>query len=73
MSTYAEQIRDAGLTETMHDLEHDDQLAKQKKRRIRTQQGFSQHTLTLTEEDARIYIDLLTRNNLWWADVTERD
>lgn len=40
------------------------------KRRIKTQQGFSQHILELSEEDAKIYTDLLDRNKLWWADVT---
>lgn len=46
---------------------------KEKKCRIKTQQGFSQHVLELPEEDAKIYTDLLTRNKLWWADVTERE
>lgn len=40
------------------------------KRRIKTQQGFSQHILELSEEDAKIYTDLLDRNKIWWADVT---
>jgi len=39
------------------------------KRRIITQQGFSQHVLELSPEDAQIYTDLLTRNKLWWADA----
>jgi hypothetical protein len=44
---------------------------KEKKYRIKTQQGFSQHILELSEDDAKIYTDLLTRNKFWWADVTE--
>jgi hypothetical protein len=42
-------------------------------RRIKTQQGFSQHILELSEDDAKIYTDLLTRNKIWWADVTEKE
>ena len=38
---------------------------------ITTQQGFSQHTLWLSLEDARIYVDLLKRNKIWFADVTK--
>jgi len=37
---------------------------------IKTQQGFSQHVLWLSQQDAKIYTELLTRNNIWWADVT---
>lgn len=44
---------------------------KERIRRIKTQQGLSQHVLELSEEDAKIYIDLLTRNKIWWADVTK--
>jgi hypothetical protein len=46
---------------------------KDKTFRIKTQQGFSQHILVLSEEDAQIYTDLLTRNKLWWADVTGKE
>lgn len=37
---------------------------------IRTQQGLSQHTLWLSGQDAQIYVDLLRRNKIWYADVT---
>jgi hypothetical protein len=37
---------------------------------IKTQQGFSQHVLWLSQQDAKIYTELLTRNNIWWVDVT---
>lgn len=40
-------------------------------RTIRTQQGFSQHELTLPEDDAVIYMLLLKRNGIWFADVTK--
>ena len=40
-------------------------------RTIRTQQGFSQHELTLPEDDAVIYTALLKRNGIWFADVTK--
>lgn len=36
---------------------------------IRTQQGFSQHTLWLNEEDAKIYTDLLERNRIWYVNL----
>ena len=38
---------------------------------IKTQQGLSQFVLWLSEEDAKIYWDLLKRNNIWCADVTK--
>lgn len=37
---------------------------------IKTQQGFSQHILELSREDAKIYTELLDRNKIWWANVT---
>lgn len=40
-------------------------------RTIRTQQGLSQHELTLPEDDAVIYMLLLKRNGIWFADVTK--
>jgi hypothetical protein len=40
--------------------------------RIKTQQGSFQHILELSKDDAKIYTDILTRNGLWWVDVTER-
>lgn len=40
---------------------------------IKTQQGFSQHTLWLSPIDAKIYTELLGRNGIWYADVTKRD
>ena len=39
-------------------------------RTIRTQQGFSQHELTLPEDDAIMYMLILKRNKIWFADVT---
>ena len=39
-------------------------------RTIRTQQGFSQHELTLPEDDAIMYMLILKRNKMWFADVT---
>lgn len=33
---------------------------------IVTQQELFQHTLWLSEEDAKIYSDLLKRNNIWY-------
>lgn len=36
---------------------------------IRTQQGLSQHTLWLNEEDAKIYTDLLERNRIWYINL----
>ena len=37
---------------------------------IRTQQGFSQHEITLPEADAIMYMLILKRNKIWFADVT---
>ena len=39
-------------------------------RTIRTQQGLSQHELTLPEDDAIMYMLILKRNKIWFADVT---
>lgn len=40
------------------------------KRTILTQQGFSQHSWELPEDDARAICDILDRNNIWWAETT---
>ena len=47
-----------------------DNVSSSATRTIRTQQGFSQHELTLPEDDAVIYMLLLKRNGIWFADVT---
>lgn len=39
--------------------------------RIMTQQGFSQHILELPKDDAVLYMQLLKRNGIWHADVTD--
>lgn len=44
-----------------------DKLIKLDKLTIRTQQGFSQHNITLPIADAKLLIDIYTRNNIWFA------
>ncbi len=38
---------------------------------IRTQQGFTQFEVTLKEDDAVMYMLILKRNGIWFADVTK--
>jgi len=42
-----------------------------KRMTIRIQQGLSQQDLILPEDDANILMELLKRNNIWFADVTK--
>jgi len=37
---------------------------------IRTQQGLTQFEVTLKEDDAIMYMLILKRNGIWFADVT---
>lgn len=45
----------------------DKQLTKLNELRIRSQQGFSQHELVLPIEDAKLLMDIYSRNNIWHA------
>jgi len=46
-----------------------DKLTKLDFLTIKTQQGFSQHNITLPIADAKLLIDIYTRNNIWFAIV----
>ena len=43
-----------------------DKLTKLDNLTIRTKQGFSQHVINLPIEDAKLLMDIYTRNNIWF-------
>lgn len=49
---------------------HFEDVDNSKMRRIKTQQGFSFHTYELPEADAIIFMMILKKNNIWYADIT---
>ena len=46
-----------------------DKLQKLERLRIRTQQGFSKHEVELPIADAKLLMDIYSRNNIWFAVV----